>query len=156
MLAKFYNCIRDERYVFKLKASDQTNTEDVYIEVLTPSENVTHPKIKVATGRLGKATNYVWISELKRFYYIRNWEMNNGYITMDLEVDVLMSYRKELMNSHAMIKRNEFSYSSYLPDEKLKIYAPSRVKVDKFKSPFDAKKQIFYLALVSGQGANNS
>ena len=153
MQAKFYNCVKDERYIFKLQASDQTNTDPVNIEVLTPSENVTHPKIRVATGRLGKATNYVWISELKRFYYIRNWEMNNGCITMDLEIDVLMSYRRELMDSHAMIKRNEFSYSSYLPDEKLKVYAPSRVKINNFKSPFDSTKQIFYLALVSGQGA---
>lgn len=153
MQAKFYNCVKDERYIFKLQASDQTNTDPVNIEVITPSENVTHPKIRVATGRLGKATNYVWISELKRFYYIRNWEMNNGYITMDLEIDVLMSYRRELMDSHAMIKRNEFSYSSYLPDEKLKVYAPSRVKINNFKSPFDPTKQIFYLALVSGQGA---
>lgn len=154
MKAKFYNCTRDERYVFKLQASDQTNTEDIYIEVLTPSENVISPKIRVQTGRIGKATNYVWISELKRFYYIRDWEMNNGYITMNLQIDVLMSYSKELMSSHCMIKRNEFSYSSYLPDDKLKIYAPSRVKIDKFKSPFSKDKQIFYLALVSGQGAS--
>lgn len=153
MQAKFYNCVKDERYIFKLQASDQTNTEPVEVEMLTDRNNVVNPIIRLSTGRIGRSTNYVWLKDLKRFYYIRSWTMDNGYITLNLEVDVLMSYRRELMDSHAMIKRNEFSYSSYLPDEKLKVYAPSRVKIDNFNSPFDSTKQIFYLALVSGQGA---
>lgn len=153
MQAKFYNCVKDERYIFKLQASDQTNTEPVEVEMLTDRNNVVNPIIRLSTGRIGRSTNYVWLKDLKRFYYIRSWNMDNGYITLNLEVDVLMSYRRELMDSHAMIKRNEFSYSSYLPDEKLKVYAPSRVKIDNFNSPFDSTKQIFYLALVSGQGA---
>ena len=105
MTAKFYNMIRDDRHVFKLKASDQTNTDPVDIEVITPAENITRPQIRVQTGRIGKSTNYVWISELKRFYYIRTWTMNNGYITMSLEVDVLMSFRRELVASTVMAAR---------------------------------------------------
>lgn len=162
MLAKFYNCIRDERHVFKLKASDQTNTEPVYIEVLTPAENVVRPRIKVQTGRLGKATNYVWISELKRFYYIRNWEMNNGYITMDLEVDVLMSYRRELMNSEIMAARvdNYIDRSTgswhwprapkpnyYIRDERLKFNSYENVRTKVFDGGFNKNTQSFFLAI---------
>lgn len=169
MIAKFYNCIRDERHVFKLKASDQTNTEEVHIEVITPSENVIRPKIKVQTGRIGKSTNYVWISELKRFYYIRNWEMNNGYITMDLEVDVLMSYRYELMNSHVMVARCDnwvdretgewhWKYAPkgnyYLHDDKMKFNSYENVRTIEFENGFNKTTQSFFLAIAGD--VNNS
>ena len=52
-----------------------------------------------------------------------------------------------------MVKRNEFKYNTYLPDETLKVNAPTRVKTDYFDKGFDSSKQVFYLALVSGQGA---
>lgn len=153
MVAKFYNCIRDDRYVFKIKSSDQTNTEPVNVEILTPANNVTRPTIRVQSGRLGKSTNYCWLKDLKRFYYIRSWSMENGYIKLELEVDVLMTYRHELMKQNVMVKRNEFKYNTYLPDDRMKINAPTRVKTDYFDQGFDSDKQIFYLAIVSGQGA---
>lgn len=34
MVAKFYHCTVDERYVYKLLASDMTNSDEAYIEVL--------------------------------------------------------------------------------------------------------------------------
>ena len=165
MRAKFYNCTRDERYVYKVKASDQTNTEEVDIEITSPAENVVRPRIKVQSGRIGRATNYVWISELKRFYYIRNWEMNNGYITMDLEVDVLMSYRTELMASKVMIKRVEnymeknsqgsyvwhFPHSAkpnyYIKDDRMKFNSYDNVRVINFPSGFNKSAQSFFLAI---------
>ena len=154
MVAKFYNCTRDERYVQKLKSSDQTNTEPVNVEILTDQNNVVRPTIRVQTGRLGRATNYVWLRDFKRFYYIRSWTADNGYITMNLEVDVLMSFKKELMSSDVMIKRNEFNNNNYLIDDNLQISTPTRVKIKEFPKGFDKSKQIFYLAVVSGQGTS--
>ena len=156
MVAKFYNCTRDDRYVFKITSTDQTNTEPVDVEILTDRNNVVRPTIRISTGRLGKATNYVWLKDFKRFYYIRSWTADNGYVTLNLEVDVLMSFRRELMDSDVMIRRNEFKRNNYLNDDNLKVYAPDRVKVIEFENGFEASKQIFYFALVSGQGANNS
>lgn len=154
MIAKFYNCIRDERYVQKICAEDQTNDDPVNVEMLTDSNNVTHPIIRLSTGKIGKSTNYVWLKDLKRFYYIRNWTMDNGYITLNLEVDVLMSFKKELLSSRVMIKRNEFKYNSYLTDPSLQVNAPTRVKIHNFEKGFDETKNIFYLATVGGQGIN--
>ena len=171
MKAKFYNCVRDERYVFKIKASDQTNTEEVDIEITSPAENVVRPRIKVQSGRIGKATNYVWISELKRFYYVRNWEMNNGYITMNLEVDVLMSYRKELVDSKAMIKRTDnwidkdtgtwhwpkaTKPNFFLPDERMKFNAYDNIRTLEFKSGFSKNTQSFFLAIAGDVDNSNN
>ena len=152
MVAKFYNCQRDERYVQKLTSGDMQY--QVTVEILTPNNNVIRPQIRVEAGIVNRSVNYVWLKDLKRFYYIRNWKMENGYVTMDLEVDVLMSFRKELMSSRIMIKRNEFQGNNYLTDDNLQINAPTRVKITEFPKGFDKSKQIFYLALVSGQGAS--
>lgn len=156
MQAKFYNCKRDERYVYKIRGADQTNTEPVDVEILTPANNVVRPQIRLSTGRLGNKTNYVWLEDLMRFYYIRSWTMENGYITMDLEVDVLMSFRHSLMDCKAMIKRNEFSQNAYIRDEKVKILEPTRLKIATWDSPFDKNGNYFYLALVSNTGADNT
>lgn len=172
MQAKFYNCTRDERYVYKLKESDQTNTESVSVEMLTPANNVTHPQIRLQSGRIGRSTNYVWLEDLKRFYYIRSWNMENGYITCDLEVDVLMTYRTELASSNVMIKRVEnymvknsqgqwvwkFPRSAkpnyYLPDSEMKFNAYTNVRVKNFPSGFNKTAQSFFLAIAGD--VNNS
>lgn len=154
MHAKFYNCTVDERYVYKLLASDQTNTDEAYIEMLEPTD-IINPRIKVSTGRLGHYTNYLWIRELDRFYYIRNIVMENGYSIIQCEEDVRMTFRKGLAKKSAMIARSETNVNVYIPDDNMKLLAPTRLKIRKWKSPFDATSNYFYLALVSSQGSNN-
>ena len=154
MLAKFYDCKRDERYVYKLTAADQTNTENVDVQILTPENDVVHPVIRLQTGRLGKHTNYVWLSDLNRFYYIKSWTMDNGYVTCTLEVDVLMTYRRDLEDATANIKRNEKKRNAYLNDENLKLYAPTRIKTIRFENGFPENDPQFYLAVTSSEGAS--
>ena len=157
MIAKFYNCIRDERYVQKVKVSDQQGT-DVNVEILTDNNNVVRPTIRISSGILNQSVNYVWLKDFKRFYYIRNWTADNGYITLDLEVDVLMSFKRELMNSPAMVARNEKSSNKYITDDNIKMLAPTATKVlkDGWTSPFSKTTSYFYLAVVSSQGADNN
>ena len=154
MVAKFYHCTVDDRYVYKLLASDQTNTDLAYIEVLEPTD-IIRPKIKVSTGRLGRYTNYVWIKELGRFYYIRNIVMENGCSIIECEEDVRMTFRTGLAKKAAMIARSETIKNVYLKDDNIKLLAPTATKVlkDGWSSPFDDTSSYFYLAVVSSQGA---
>lgn len=170
MQAKFYNMIRDDRHVFKVKASDQTNTDPVDVQMLTDSNNVTKPIIRVQTGRLGHSTNYVYLSELKRFYYIRSWTMDNGYSTMELEIDVLMTYRRELMNSNVMAARvdnwidrasgswhfpNAPKGNYYLTDSKMKFNSYECVRTIEFSNGFNKTTQSFFLAIAGDVDNSN-
>lgn len=169
MIAKFYNCIRDERYVQKICAEDQTNDDPVNVEMLTDANNVTHPIIRLSTGKIGKSTNYVWLKDLKRFYYIRNWTMDNGYITLNLEVDVLMSFKKELLNSTVMVKRcenyvkrgggwqfpNSAKPNYYLDDPEMKFNAYKNVRTIEFPSGFNKNVQSFFLAIAGDVDNSN-
>ena len=152
MKAKFYHCTVDNRYVYKLLASDQTNTDEAYIEILNPTD-IIRPRIKLSTGRLGNYTNYVWIRELDRFYYIRKIVMENGYSVAECEEDVRMTFRTGLAKKGAMIARSETNKNVYIPDENMKILAPTRLKIKKWDTPFQATSNYFYLALVSSQGS---
>lgn len=154
MHAKFYHCTVDERYVYKLLASDQTNTDQAYIEVLEPTD-IIRPRLRISTGRLGQYTNYLWIQELDRFYYIRNISMENGYTVIQCEEDVRMTFRKGLAKKAAMIARSETLKNVYLKDDNIKLLAPTATKVlkDGWSSPFDNTSSYFYLAVVSSQGA---
>lgn len=47
-----------------------------------------------------KSGNYCFIPELKRYYFIDRIElMNGGFYKLYLEIDVLMSYKDEIMNA---------------------------------------------------------
>lgn len=47
-----------------------------------------------------KSGNYCYIPELKRYYYIDKIDlMNGGTYKLYLEIDVLMSYKDEIMNA---------------------------------------------------------
>ena len=47
-----------------------------------------------------KSGNYCYIPELKRYYYIDRIElMNGGFYKLYLEIDVLMSYKDEIINA---------------------------------------------------------
>lgn len=47
-----------------------------------------------------KSGNYCYIPDLKRYYYIDKIElMNGGFFKLYLEIDVLMSYKDEIINA---------------------------------------------------------
>lgn len=65
--------------------------------------------------------NYLFISELNRYYYIDNFEMANGRVILSCHIDVLMTYRNEIEKCKIVVKRNENESYSYLSDTELPI-----------------------------------
>lgn len=50
--------------------------------------------------------NYCFLSEFNRYYFIRDIELlNNKNYRMQLEVDVLESFKEDILNSYAEISR---------------------------------------------------
>lgn len=165
MVAKFYNCTRDDRYMYKVRAADQTNTDPVTVEMLTADNNVIKPIIRVNTGRIGNHTNYVWLADLDRFYYIDSWTMENGYVTLHLSIDLRMSWKQGILNSETMVKRvDNYMYydrdgnkvwkypqgakpNYYIRDEQMKFNSFNNVRVVEFGKGFNDEAQEFFLAI---------
>lgn len=59
--------------------------------------DITNPILILQTYKTG---NYCYIPDLKRYYYIDRIElMKGGFYRLYLEIDVLMSYKEEIINA---------------------------------------------------------
>lgn len=66
--------------------------------------------------------NYVYIEELNRYYFVTNINIiRNKLFSLDLELDVLMSYKDSIMNLTAFVDRNEEVYNKDIIDNKIVV-----------------------------------
>ena len=133
MQANFYYNESDPRYMNKNITLKYGN---IPIEVLTPT-SVVMPTLKVSSGLIGQSVNYVYVPSLERYYFIKNWNMENGYIKIDCEVDVLMSFKNEIKAQNVIVKRNEKKFNMYLEDDQYKLLNQTAVRTLEFPNGFD-------------------
>lgn len=87
--------------------------------------DVLNPVVKVKLASIDPFTiirvyNYAYIPDLNRYYYITDYKMDVGGITIIyLKVDVLMSYKESILNLSALISRNQYLYNNMLEDTRL-------------------------------------
>ena len=106
----------DERYVNKTIANIGT-----YNIVFKSDENSIRPTLKISDSNIPETANYVYLSELNRYFYIRNKRYSKQCIYLECELDPLMSFRSQLGSMEAIISRNERLYNLYLSDEKMEM-----------------------------------
>lgn len=92
MIVKVYNNKSNKNIVNKKIEKVQEITFD-----FKDDSDITNPILILQTYKTG---NYCYIPDLKRYYYIDRIElMNGGYYKLYLEIDVLMSYKDEIINA---------------------------------------------------------
>ena len=71
-----------------------------------------------------KDANYCYISDFGRYYYIREKTCDvNGLYTLVLNIDVLMSYKTDILLQKGIVSKQEGIYNMYLPSD-----VPSEVR----------------------------
>jgi hypothetical protein len=151
MQGKFYNNKSDARYLNK---DIDLKYDNIPLEILTPA-SVVRPVLKVSSGLISQSVNYVYVDELERYYYIRNWTMENGYVTLECEVDVLMSFKNAIKQQNVIVSRQQKKYNLYMTDQKQKFYNTNATVVKEFpKKPFSISKSQFILCL-NGASVSN-
>lgn len=134
MLAKFFENKSDERYMNKALTLKYDN---IPIEILNPS-SIEEPTIKVSTGLIGQNVNYLWLSDLERYYYIRSWNFENGYITLICEEDYLYSHKNEIYRQNVIVSRNETLFDRYLEDDRIKVRNYDCIRTLQFPHGFES------------------
>lgn len=117
MLSTLYVNKSDDRKVDK----DLTVLGE-YNVVFKDDENIINPIIKLTDSTISEDANYIYLSDLHRYYYIRKKTYSRQCIYLECEVDVLYSYRNELRKMNAIISRNQRLYNLYLNDDKMEMY----------------------------------
>lgn len=94
--------------------------------------------------------NYVTIPEFGRSYFVTEpISVRNGLIELKLHVDVLESFKSEILNNGAIVSRSSNQYNKYLVDDKLQTYTYNLARTKAFTNPF-TKNLNFVLSLVGG------
>lgn len=92
--------------------------------------------------------NYCYVEELKRYYYIENMTLSpNGVTRLIMRVDVLMSYREDILESHGIITKSR-NYNPYTGDHDVE----SRYNLEKheFENGFDFNNGDFVIVAMRG------
>lgn len=88
-----------------------TNLEEYDITLKNP-ENVINPTIMLS-HRDKFTQNYAYIPAFSRYYFIRDiTRVNRDLVQLRLEVDVLETYKEDILNSEGNISRNK-DYNRY-------------------------------------------
>jgi len=113
--------------------------------------DVVHPTILIE-GSFWKY-NYCYIAEWGRYYYIRDKRsIRNNLIELNLEVDVLMSHREQLMKVNAIIdKQASISNANmYLDDGDWIVQNNEFINIINFSNGFNNEGEFILIAAGGG------
>ena len=117
----FGKITRDTRWLTK----DPTwKVEDVSCDIYGGVNRI-NPAILVDTDRVNlDDTNYMYIPEFGRYYFITSIEGNAGHgVIVHGHVDVLMSYEEKIRQCKCIAERSTSNYNWYLIDGQRLFYA---------------------------------
>lgn len=153
MNGKLYYNKSDKRYVNKeleevtyIKDGQTMNT--VSVEFIEDSD-VVNPTLKMTAFTGGLKANYLWLEDLHRYYYIKDWTLSQGYIYIKCHVDVLMSFKDEIMNETVILERQTSEFDLYQDDPEYKLTQMVNVRTVPFSGGFSDQGANFIL-LVGG------
>ena len=87
---------------------------------------VVNPTIYLSRSQDVLDANYIYVEDLKRFYYINEITLESQRYILKCHVDVLMSFYTQLLDQRCIIERNAKDGNLYLEDPKLKCFAKTR------------------------------
>lgn len=145
MTIKLYKNTSDKRYLNKTLTGEKTLSNCRIYD----NNSILSPSIRIETDSvIPTGYNYAYIPDLGSYYYITDIEICNGYINVSLAVDVLMTYRTEILSSEVIVSRQESAFNTYLSDDRFKAYQYDNQFVHAFTSPFT--KTLEFVLTVQG------
>lgn len=114
---QFYSCSNDRK---KIKKTLGGAIGGEISCVLKENNSILEPSIRVQKSALGESyarVNYAYIPEFGRYYFVSSPIVETGQaVTYNLQVDPLMSYYAQLLNTKFEIARAEKEGNGYYID----------------------------------------
>ena len=80
--------------------------------------------------------NYVKATDFGRYYYVKDIVAVTGHeVEIHCHSDVLSSFKNYIRNSKAIINRQEYKNTPYIPDEKLPVLLQRTLSTYNFSTP---------------------
>lgn len=124
-------------------------TSDDYLSITHPSVMLNGVTELTDLSRY----NYMFIPKLCRYYYIDDIHTRGSQIIIDGKIDVLMSWKDDILKSQQFILRQEKKYhNAYLPDNMLPIRADHNYIMKPFGSAVGNTSSGRILLATTGKG----
>lgn len=86
--------------------------------VLKDATSLTAPVLEIQS-ETRPSYNYAQIPDFDRYYYVNEWTYNMGLWSCSLTVDVLSSWRSNILNSRAYVEYSSSTYSNDIIDPRM-------------------------------------
>ena len=93
--------------------------------------------------------NYCYIQTFNRYYFVNDVIIvKNGLLEIHCHVDVLMSFKNEILAQRALVSRNAKNWNLYINDNNFLSYSNTKLVTKKFTTGFGGSSYI--LATMNG------
>lgn len=138
----------DDVITFTGALREGTSILDPVIMVELPEPpDPTDPDEGTITERQFFKCNYAYIQRFNRSYFITDMRsVRNNLVEVSMHVDVLETYKDDILDTNAIIRRQENKWNLYLDDGCLTAYQNPHVILHKFPSGFTNETIILAVA----------
>lgn len=126
----------------------KTVTDILTLEgVLKDTTSIVDPVILIESNESIVGCNYMTIPIFNRSYFINNIRsVRNGLWEVSAHVDVLSSFKTQILSNRAIIQRQENKWNLYLDDGTFKVYQNPQVLTREFPNGFNTHEFVFAIA----------
>lgn len=121
------------------------------VGVLREGTSIIDPIIEIEANAPGfhqNDSNYMYIEMFRRYYYITDIVSKNYRLwEIRAHVDVLMSYKDQILSNNAIVSRQEFVYNMMLDDGIFMSYQDPIVETKYFSTQGPFENQEFVLVV---------
>lgn len=147
MNISLYKTNSEKNVVYKTLTNELTLTN---VTFKNPTE-LLNPVITLSTNVDVETYNYCYIPEYNRYYYISNiTSVVNGLWTLNLSVDVLMSFKQHFLKFDIILKRSQTEFNKYINDGEIITEVDNIISTVKFPQTPLNKQMYFILTTVGG------
>lgn len=132
------------------KSGHITDVREVTGE-LREASSIMRPTIRFRINDVSglRRTNYMYIEEWSRYYFVDDiTSYRNNIVEVSGHVDVLYTFKDEILANTGLIHRSGNNYSLYLDDSQFKVYNCPHILTKNFPSGFPSDNE--FLLAVSG------
>lgn len=151
MTIKTYRFIGDSRKIDKkLKAVSTYSTA-----MIVGDMNIQSPTISLQLDGFTDIVNfnYIEIPELRRFYYVESSTIReDGFVQIQCRVDVLKSFKADILASTQHVERQENKCSYQVPDNGYTIKSNRNLTIKNFGNPIIVPNDDFILTTFGKKG----
>ena len=149
MQLTYYNNKTDKRYLKKsleqITLAEHANPVNI---IMIDDSSITNPIFKLKDHDIYLTANYCYVDTLRRYYFIDDITLSQGYAYIKCTEDVLMTYAEQLHDVKVLVDRNQWDYNLYQVDDKLALNNFTSQKRVEFPDGFNKNVQAFVLGVI--------